>query len=67
MSQSAVIWFVIAAFLFVLLVYKVFVGKHLRHEHRHGKKRHLHVLEVGSEREMLYINGDINGDDESDV
>lgn len=67
-----VIWIVIATFLFILLVYKVFVGKHLVHGHRHGhmhrfKKSQLHVLEIGNEREMFYINGDANDEDECDV
>ena len=65
MSQQIIIWSVIA-FVATLAVIIGALEKSIFSAHSHPTDKPNHIVEIGKEREMFYIPGDILNPDEED-
>lgn len=66
MNDPMIVWFAIAGVLLLAFVVRA-VEKHCAGiNHADCKPRRIHVIEIGKEKDMFYIPGDL-ADDEEDV
>lgn len=61
MNQPMIVWYVITGGLLSLLVTRTII-QHYTSRHR-GNRKPRRIFEIGDEREMFYIPGDIADDD----
>ena len=65
MSEPMIVWCVIAGVLLLVFVIRD-IEKSLNGRRRHGAHGVHHLFGMGKEREMFYIPGDVDDEDEFD-
>lgn len=65
MNQPMIVWCVIAGVLLFAFLFRAIERYHA--ECRRDDRKSNHLLEMGSEREIFYIPGDIEDDDFEDL
>lgn len=65
MNRPMIVWCVTAGILLFVLVFKA-IKRHETQWHCSGSKPR-RLFEIGKEREMFYIPGDVEGDDFEDL
>lgn len=66
MSEQMIIWCAIVGVLVCAFAFRSFAGNHVHVRKvavRHHNNRH-HIIEIGKEKEMFYLPGDRNDDDD---
>lgn len=62
MNHPIIAWCIIAGVLLCTFIFRAIEGYHTDFRHRDHKPRH--ILEIGKEKDMFYIPGDTDDDDE---
>lgn len=62
MNHSVTVWCIIAAVLLCAFLFRAVERHFVENAARRGNARH--ILEIGRERDMFYIPGDVSEDDE---
>ena len=64
MSQPMIAWCAIAGVLLCALLFRA-IERHHNECHQNGRK-HSHLFEIGREKDIFFIPGDIDDDDDFD-
>lgn len=65
MDQPMIVWCVIAGVLLFAFVFRAIEKYYVECRHNHHET--IHLVELGEEKEMFYIPGDIEDDDFEDL
>lgn len=63
MSQPMIVWCAIAGLLLLTFMFRAF-EQYFTKRHHHHTKMSSHVIEIGKDKEMFFVPGDFDEDDD---
>lgn len=67
MNNPMMVWFIIAGVLLLAFVLRAIEKHRAGMHHVNLRPRHLHIIEIGKERDMFYIPGDVADDEDEEL